>query len=125
MTSETAIIEVSIPMHYLDDEGSDECGICYSQCCSKECCRYETQTTCCDQTVCSECLTKLCIRCRCTESCEQIICICPFCRDMSIVSSVSLFNARLKLCTVCLQQQKTQQQQEEANAAPVTETHDS
>lgn len=111
MTNETAIIEVSIPMHYLEDEGSEECGICYSQTCINECSRYEQHTTCCSQSVCSECLAKICIRCRCTETCEQIICICPFCRDMSHVSSVALFNARRTVCSSCKQQQKEQEQQ--------------
>jgi len=32
---------------------------------------------------------------------------------MSIISAVSLFNARLKLCTLCIQQQKQQQELEE------------
>lgn len=105
MTNETAsaIIEVTIPMHYLDSESGspEECGICYTQCCTKECTLYEQHTTCCDQPVCSGCLAKMCIRCRCTETCEQIICICPFCRDMNVVASVALFNSRKKVCKEC------------------------
>jgi hypothetical protein len=48
-------------------------------------------------------LVKMCIRCRCTSNCEQIICICPFCRDMTVVTSVALFHARKNVCTDCKQ----------------------
>lgn len=100
----TAIIEVTIPMHCLDsDDDLEECGICYTMCCSKECSMYEQQTACCDQTICSGCLVKMCIRCRCTSNCEQIICICPFCRDMTVVTSVALFHARKDVCADCKQ----------------------
>lgn len=109
MTNETAIIEVSIPMHYLnedegDDSDVDQCGICYQRTCHRECSRYETATTCCHQVLCSACMLKTSMRCKCTMACEQIICICPFCRDISQVDTLTLYNAHKPTCKKCTEE---------------------
>lgn len=106
--SDTAIIEVSIPMHYLneDEEEMEQCGICYQPMCHKECSRYGTHMSCCDQSICSYCISKTAMRCKCTQSCEQIISICPFCRDMCSIKSLVMYHAQKQLCSACKQVEK-------------------
>lgn len=104
MTSpERAIIEVTIPLDYFDvDDMNDlECSICMHPFCKNDCPRHMIQLSCCRQYTCAECLTKSTRRCKCQQSCKQIIVTCPFCRDMCPVNSIALFCARSSLCATC------------------------
>jgi len=99
-----AIIEVSIPMQYLDDSrDDDECPICTHSICNDNTCRQSsTKLTCCDQYMCCGCFAKITRRCRCTEDCDAIIGVCPFCRDMCRADVLSLYLARQPQCQGCL-----------------------
>ncbi len=98
-----AIIEVSIPMRYLDRETDDvDCAICaHPMCPDDSCCLAATHLSCCNQPMCCSCFGKLLARCRCSDECTAIVGTCPFCREMCRAEAVAIFLARKQPCRGC------------------------
>lgn len=87
----TRSIEVIVPLKTLDM--ADTCSICSARYCFHDdrCSKTATVLSCCQQSLCSGCLTKLSRRCRCTLDCTAIIAHCPFCRDIASISAMDMF----------------------------------
>lgn len=103
-TPNEAIIEVSIPMRYFDDDSQqvDDCAIClYAMCPDDVCSHTSTSLTCCDQMICCGCFVKLLRKCKCSLECKEVVGICPFCRDMCRADVSSVFTARQSACRGC------------------------
>lgn len=108
MTNE-AIIEVSIPMRYLEDCQDEyttqcvvDCPICAHAVCPDEACALALTTlTCCEQTLCCGCFGKLLQRCRCVDECRAVVGTCPFCREMCRADAVNIFLATKRPCRAC------------------------
>jgi hypothetical protein len=87
------------------DGDAAQCYICANDfCAADDCCRTMTHLGCCTQAVCCGCLSKVVKRCRCTDECEAVIALCPFCREVSpvVVLDVHLGHAAVcKLCEAC------------------------
>lgn len=77
------------------DEGDiDRCPICCKKACLAEQCKASIVTTmCCNQAICCECVMVNAMRCKCCCDCQQVIVICPFCRQVTPLSAVALFLA--------------------------------
>lgn len=102
-TASEAVIEVSIPMRYFE-YGNDiaECTICARPMCpNNRCCLAPTATSCCDQPMCCECFVKILKACKCTTECQEVVGICPFCRDMCRATVANVFKARHTPCSAC------------------------
>lgn len=104
-----AIIEVSIPMRYFDATSDDpDCAICAEPVCpSGECAKSATDLTCCDQSMCCGCFSKLLRRCRCTQTCAAVVGTCPFCRNMCRADALSAFLAQRGPCRDCRKKKST------------------
>lgn len=102
-----AVIELSIPLQYLEaDAGAEinstECPICTQAVCLSDTCSLSSTTlSCCDQTLCCACFVKILDRCRCTDDCEAVVGTCPYCRTMCRADTVSVFLARRPPCRRC------------------------
>ena len=94
-------IELSIPMHYFDDDTSIECPICTHALCDDVCPRASVTLTCCRQSMCSGCFSKILRRCKCSSRCQKIVGECPFCRDMCRASASDVFCGRQSACSKC------------------------
>ena len=102
-----AIIEVSIPLSLSrsadDSEEDDACFICaHPYCSDAECQHSATNMRCCSQPLCCGCVIKVARRCKCTDDCEAVIAICPFCRDIVAVGALEIFLATRSPCKLCL-----------------------
>ena len=137
----SSVIEVTIPLRYLQDRGenidfsdtasensieesaaetnTNECVICMNAVCqTRECSRSPTQTSCCSQVLCCGCFVKLLRRCKCTAVCRAVTGSCPFCRDMMRAdSTLQVFMATIPPCTKC---QTKQQQRRSLDVLPPT-----
>lgn len=82
----------------VSQESDDEyCPICYQKSCLAEQCKGSlVSTSCCRQTICCECVAKDAMRCKCSSECEQVIAICPFCRQVCPISAICIFLASRK-----------------------------
>ena len=101
-----AVIEVSIPLQLsraTDDDEDVVCFICAHSYCSEDACaRTLTHVKCCSQAVCCGCAVKLARRCKCTDDCEAIIAICPFCREMAALDTLEVFLGGRPPCKACV-----------------------
>lgn len=84
-------------------EPAGECSICASRFCPRdECCTSLTHLQCCTQPLCVRCVGKLARACTCSDDCDKVICICPYCREISGVSCRELFLGACKApCADC------------------------
>jgi hypothetical protein len=99
----------------VDDAEVETCCICRNTyCCSEDdddCCLAVTTLGCCTQTVCCRCLTKMLLRCTCTDECTAVVAYCAFCRRISPASALDIYRgACLKECSACVKQQRAEQQ---------------
>lgn len=102
-----AIIEVSIPLSLSrrsdDADDNASCFICAHPFCAEDVCHHSaTQLQCCSQPLCCGCAIKVARRCKCTEECEAVIAICPFCRDIVPLAALEIFQATQDRCKQCL-----------------------
>jgi hypothetical protein len=60
--------------------------------------------TCCSQTMCCGCLTKLAIPCPCNDGeCGAVIAICPFCRGITSMGAIDIYlGGCTDVCTTCV-----------------------
>lgn len=90
-TARIATIEIELPhaSHTTDDM---TCPICAESFCARETCgRSPTALKCCDQPVCCTCIARVSKRCTCTSNCAAVIAYCPYCREISPVTSLDIF----------------------------------
>jgi len=101
--STEAIIEVSIPMRYFDEDSDDvDCPICaHAVCPDDQCVNTPVKLSCCEQIMCCGCFSKILKRCRCSVDCQAVVGSCPFCRDMCRADAISIFLALHKPCRAC------------------------
>jgi hypothetical protein len=102
-------IELTIPLRMGsggdggDSDDAAECYICANDfCVDDDCCRAMTHLACCTQAVCCGCLAKMVKRCRCSEECEAVISLCPFCREVSPVSVLDVHLGHAAACKLCV-----------------------
>lgn len=103
-------LEFSLPLNLATagssssgSEAAGECSICASRFCPRdECCACLTHLQCCTQPLCVRCVAKLARACTCSDECDKVICICPYCREISGVSCRELFLGACKQpCADC------------------------
>ena len=85
-----------------DEEIGSECGVCFYNWCEDDMCgKSIVQTSCCFQGLCASCVTKMSMRCKCTDDCDQVVFICPYCKTLSRADSRSIFLGHKKPCKKC------------------------
>ena len=107
--SGAAVIEVSIPLNLSrtsdapDAESEDDaCFICaHAYCASDACARSMTQLKCCGQALCCSCAVKVCKRCTCSDECEAVITVCPFCREIAPLGTLEVYLGTRAVCKPC------------------------
>jgi hypothetical protein len=104
--SRDVTLEFSLPLSLAGSASSEqpgECSICASRFCPRdECCTSLTHLQCCTQPLCVRCVGKLARACTCSDDCDKVICICPYCREISGVSCRELFLGACKsACADC------------------------
>lgn len=100
-----AVIEVSFPLNITrgsDDDEEDACVICaHAFCVTDACCTSVTHLRCCTQALCCGCAVKVAKRCKCSDECEAVITICPFCREIGPVNALDVFLGTRVPCKAC------------------------
>lgn len=101
-----AVIEASITLnlahHSEGGDDEDACMICRQMFCAQEECNRTTTTLhCCSQALCCACAVKVAKRCTCNDDCEEVIAMCPFCREIARLSALEVFLGGRKLCKAC------------------------
>jgi hypothetical protein len=92
---------VNVRVRTSDDFG-DECPICMRGWCADDMCsRTMIQTNCCFQFLCANCVTKLSQICKCEDSCNNVVFICSFCRNISKTEPVALLVGNKRHCKKC------------------------
>ena len=85
-----------------DASDIDTCHICAHEFCLEDACgRAPTTLKCCTQPLCCSCLAKMVKRCRCSDDCEAVIALCPFCREVCPVTTLDLFLGSRPACKAC------------------------
>ena len=93
---------IELQIEFENDDAT--CSICANTFCSTgQCCQTATHLTCCTQRLCTRCALKMGKRCRCTNKCRMIVAICPYCREVSAVKALELWQGSQKECTACCQ----------------------
>lgn len=132
-----AVIEVSIPLNlsrgsvaHSDDD--DSCFICAHAFCDDDMCtRAMTNLRCCSQLLCCGCVVKVARRCKCTDDCEAVIAVCPFCREIVPIGALEVFLATKAPCKECAKAvgadaptpTSTPMPEEVAQATPAQDAH--
>ena len=109
------------------DDAEETCCICRNTACvaatDADCCLAMATLGCCNQAVCCRCLTKMLLRCTCTDECTAVITYCAFCRQISPVCALDIFRgACCKECPACV---KHQLAEERHGPGPLTPDSDS
>lgn len=102
-----AVIEASITLNLAHPSGGrddeEACIICRHMFCSQEtCARTATTLHCCTQALCCACAIKVAKRCTCNDDCEEVIAICPFCREIARLSALEVFLGSRPACRACI-----------------------
>lgn len=85
-----------------DEEIGNECGVCmYAWCEDDSCGKSIVQTSCCFQGMCASCVVKMSMRCKCTDDCDQVVFICPYCKTLSRADSRTIFLGYKRTCKKC------------------------
>ena len=103
----TVELEFTIPFSDGSEDSDDAemtCYICANGFCgSGACSRTSTSLKCCTQPICCACVAKTAKRCGCADDCEQIVAHCPFCRDISPLTSKDVFlGLKAIVCKGCV-----------------------
>lgn len=107
------MIEVSIPFSLTrrsgasrtrgdEEEEEDECFICaHPFCADDKCARSLMHARCCSQPACCGCMVKLARACTCSEDCEAVVALCPFCREIVPLNVLEVFHGTRAECAAC------------------------
>ncbi len=106
-TDSSVTIEFTVRRDATDDTpasaSTESCYICANDFCDDDACgRSLTHLKCCTQTMCCACLAKVVKRCRCADDCDAVIALCPFCREVSPVTSLDVFLGHVAPCKACV-----------------------
>jgi hypothetical protein len=92
------VVEIIVPMRNRLGH-NDMCTICaHEYCVSNSCAHNATNLSCCGQSVCCGCIAKMSKRCTCSEECEAVIVICPFCREITPISALDILSGSRPSC---------------------------
>ena len=88
------------------EDAPAQCHFCAETFCSNHadvdiCRRGLTYVTCCSHALCCACLARQAEKCPCEDDCEQVVCVCPFCRKISRVGALDLFRSGKPACKAC------------------------
>lgn len=121
-TLDNSRIELTIPLRMSGRASGggggavDACYICANDFCGDDvCCRSLTHLECCTQTMCCACLARMIKRCKCSDDCEAVIALCPFCREVSPVTVLDVFLGRAAVCKPCLENDEQEDTEDDSD----------
>lgn len=88
ISGNATVVEIVVPMRM---QGGESCTICAHDYCASNACKYVATTfSCCGQSACCGCVARLSKRCTCSQECDAVVVVCPFCREIAPVPALDV-----------------------------------